>query len=191
MWNAYHTTDFFPQGKPWLLDFFDQIQFYPVSEAELAQARLDFPLGRYPIDIEETTLSLSAYQAFLAEEADDIQQFRNTQQAAFEAERLRWEANGQANYEPTNAQEEIQSEAIGEIPEGFEAALSPITGSVWKIQVKPGDTVEEGDVLAILETMKIEIPIEAESNGVVTEILVNEGDLIQNGQALLIMEVSE
>jgi len=39
--------------------------------------------------------------------------------------------------------------------------------------------------------MKIEIPIEAESNGVVTEILVNEGDLIQNGQALLIMEVSE
>ncbi len=80
---------------------------------------------------------------------------------------------------------------MAEIPEGFEVALSPITGSVWKIQVKPGDAVAEGDVIAILETMKIEIPIEAEYDGTVTEILINEGDLIQNGQALLVMEVSE
>ena len=72
VWNAYFNTPFFQQGKPWLLDFFDQIQFYPVSEEELAQARNDFPLGRYDIDIEETTLSLSAYQAFLAEEPRTI-----------------------------------------------------------------------------------------------------------------------
>ena len=189
MWNAYHTTEFFPAGNPWLLDFFDQIQFYPVSEAELAQARLDFPLGRFQIDIEETELSLSTYQNFLAEEADSIARFRHTQQAAFEAERLRWEASGQANYESSNSQDEVQSESLGEIPEGFEAVLSPISGSVWKITVKPGDMVNEGDVLAILETMKIEIPIEAETKGVVTEILINETDLVQNGQALCILEV--
>ncbi len=191
MWNAYRNTQYFPPGKPWLLDFFDQIQFYPVSEDELKQARHDFPLGRFDIDIEETTLSLADYQAFLAEEADSIAEFQTKQKAAFEAERQRWEANGQANYEDTSSQEEIQNEPMAEIPEGFEAALSPITGSVWKIQVKPGDAVAEGDVIAILETMKIEIPIEAEYDGTVTEILINEGDLIQNGQALLVMEVSE
>lgn len=191
MWNAYFNTPFFPEGKPWLLDFFDQIQFYPVSEAELAQARNDFPLGRYDIEIEETTLSLKAYQAFLAEEADSIESFQSKQQAAFEAERQRWEETGQANFETTNNQEEVMSEPAAEIPEGFEAALSPITGSAWKITVKPGDKVEEGDVIAILETMKIEIPVEAEADGTVTEILVNEGDLIQNGQALMILEVTE
>jgi urea carboxylase len=191
MWNAYRNTQYFPPGKPWLLDFFDQIQFYPVSEDELKQARHDFPLGRFDIDIEETTLSLADYQAFLAEEADSIAEFQTKQKAAFEAERQRWEANGQANYEDTSSQEEIQNEPMAEIPEGFEAALSPITGSVWKIQVKPGNAVAEGDVIAILETMKIEIPIEAEYDGTVTEILINEGDLIQNGQALLVMEVSE
>ncbi|MBN2605933.1 MAG: urea carboxylase [Thiotrichales bacterium] len=191
MWNAYFNTPFFQQGKPWLLDFFDQIQFYPVSEEELAQARNDFPLGRYDIDIEETTLSLSAYQAFLAEEADSIQTFQTKQQAAFEAERQRWEETGQANFESTSAQEEVLGETPIEIPEGFEAALSPITGSAWKITVKPGDKVAEGDVIAILETMKIEIPVEAESDGIVTEILVNEGDLIQNGQAIMILEVAD
>ncbi|MBO1923768.1 urea carboxylase [Thiomicrorhabdus sp. 6S3-12] len=191
MWNAYHRTRFFTEEKPWLLDFFDQIQFYPVSEEELAQARLDFPLGRFSIDIEETELSLNAYQAFLEENRSSIDEFKQTQGAAFEAERLYWEESGLANFEAETAQDEIQSEGLGELPDGFEAALSPITGSVWKLQVKPGDKVEEGDTIAILETMKIEVAVEAEIAGTVTEILVNEGDLIQTGQALMVLEENE
>jgi len=191
MWNAYHRTRFFTEEKPWLLDFFDQIQFYPVSEQELAQARLDFPLGRFEIDIEETELSLNAYQQFLAENQSSIDEFKQKQSAAFEAERLYWEESGLANFEADTAQEEIQSEGLGELPDGYEAALSPITGSVWKLQVKPGDRVKEDDTIAILETMKIEIPVNAEVGGTVTEILINEGDLIQTGQALMVLEVDE
>ncbi len=191
MWNPYHITKNFPVGKPWLLDFFDQIQYYPVSEEELAQARLDFPLGRYDIEIEETELSLNAYQAFLAENTSTIEAFQAQQQGAFEAERLYWEESGLANFEAETAQEEIQNETATEIPEGFEAATSPITGSVWKIQVKPGDNVQEDDTIAILETMKIEIPVLAETSGTVTEILVNEGDLIQTGQTLMVLELEE
>ncbi|BCN93073.1 urea carboxylase [Thiomicrorhabdus immobilis] len=189
MWNPYHITKNFKDGKPWLLDFFDQIQYYPVSEEELAQARLDFPLGRFDIEIEETELSLNSYQDFLKQNHDSIDAFQKQQQGAFEAERLYWEESGLANFESETAQDSIQSDASIEIPEGFEAALSPITGSVWKLQVKPGDTVNEGDTIAILETMKIEIPVTAETTGTVTEILVNEGDLIQTGQALMILEV--
>ena len=65
MWNRHRQTAEFPQ--PWLLRFFDQIQFYEVDEAELAQIREGFPLGHFPIDIEETEFSLVDYQAFLQE----------------------------------------------------------------------------------------------------------------------------
>ncbi|QCU89932.1 urea carboxylase [Thiomicrorhabdus sediminis] len=188
MWNAYFQTQNFSSDKPWLLDFFDQIKFYPVSEEELKQARLDFPLGRFDIEIEETELSLNAYQQFLAENDDSIGEFQDTQQAAFEAERLYWEESGLANFESDTEQEELQADAPLQIPEGFAAANSPITGSVWKLQVKPGDRVEEDQVIAILETMKIEIPVNAEFSGTVSEILVNEGDLIQTGQALMVLK---
>jgi len=189
VWNAYNQTPVFSSEKPWLLEFFDQIKFYPVSHEELQQARKDFPLGRFDIEIEETELSLADYQQFLADEAESISEFQTTQQASFQEERQRWEESGQANFESSSAEDSFNKEPEAEIPDGFEAALSPITGSVWKIPVRPGDQVKEGDILASLETMKIEIHIEAEFDGTVTEILVNEGDLIQNGQRLMVLEL--
>ncbi len=56
-----------------------------------------------------------------------------------------------------------------------------ITGTVWKIEVKVGDSVEEGTVVAILESMKMEMPVEAEEEGVVEEILVVEGQAVTEG----------
>ena len=51
---------------------------------------------------------------------------------------------------------------------------SEITGSVWKITSKPGDSVASGDVLMILESMKMEIPVVPEDDGVIMEVLVIE-----------------
>jgi acetyl-CoA carboxylase biotin carboxyl carrier protein len=56
-----------------------------------------------------------------------------------------------------------------------------ITGNVWKIVVKAGDQVAEGDPLMILESMKMEIPIEAADDGTVKEILVREGEAVTEG----------
>ncbi len=56
-----------------------------------------------------------------------------------------------------------------------------ITGNVWKIVVAKGARVSEGDTLLILESMKMEIPIEADRDGVVHEILVEEGQAITEG----------
>jgi acetyl-CoA carboxylase biotin carboxyl carrier protein len=53
---------------------------------------------------------------------------------------------------------------------------APITGNVWKILVAEGDAVQVDDVVAILESMKLEIPVEAESAGTVTRVLVSLGD---------------
>ncbi len=60
-----------------------------------------------------------------------------------------------------------------------------ITGTDRKIEVKPGDTVDEGTVVVILESMKMEMPVEAEDSGVVEEILVTEGQGVKEGEVLV------
>lgn len=62
---------------------------------------------------------------------------------------------------------------------------APITGSIWKVLVQEGDRVTDGDELAIIESMKLEIPVEAEDAGVVARIHVAKGDAVSEGQLLL------
>jgi acetyl-CoA carboxylase biotin carboxyl carrier protein len=63
-----------------------------------------------------------------------------------------------------------------------------ITGTVWKVEVKVGDTVEEGDTVVILESMKMEMPVEAEDEGTVSEIRVEEGQSVSEGDTLVVLE---
>jgi acetyl-CoA carboxylase biotin carboxyl carrier protein len=63
-----------------------------------------------------------------------------------------------------------------------------ITGTVWKIEVAVGDRVEEDDTVAILESMKMEMPVEAEDEGTVTKILVEEGQAVSEGDPLVELE---
>ena len=63
-----------------------------------------------------------------------------------------------------------------------------ITGTVWKIEVAVGDTVQEGDTVAILESMKMEMPVEAEDEGTVKAILVEEGQAVSEGTTLVVLE---
>jgi acetyl-CoA carboxylase biotin carboxyl carrier protein len=63
-----------------------------------------------------------------------------------------------------------------------------ITGTVWKIEVSPGDEVDEGDTVAILESMKMEMPVEAEDPGTVKEIRCEEGQSVQEGDVLVVLE---
>jgi acetyl-CoA carboxylase biotin carboxyl carrier protein len=64
---------------------------------------------------------------------------------------------------------------------------SEITGNVWKVEVKVGDSVSEGQILVILESMKMEIPIMSTEDGTVTELRVQEGDVIQEGEVVAII----
>jgi acetyl-CoA carboxylase biotin carboxyl carrier protein len=63
-----------------------------------------------------------------------------------------------------------------------------ITGTVWKIEVQVGDNVDEGDTVMILESMKMEMPVEAEDAGKVAEILCEEGQAVNEGDPLLRLE---
>src|SRR4051812_41186337 len=63
-----------------------------------------------------------------------------------------------------------------------------ITGTVWKIECKVGDTIAEGDTVVILESMKMEMPVEAEDEGTVKEILCEEGQAVNEGDTLVVLE---
>lgn len=63
-----------------------------------------------------------------------------------------------------------------------------ITGSVWKIEKAVGDALAEGDVLMILESMKMEIPVEAPTSGRLAEIRVEEGQSIEEGAVLAVID---
>ena len=65
---------------------------------------------------------------------------------------------------------------------------SEVTGSVWKILVKLGDLVEAGDDLIIIESMKMEIPVQAEESGTIVEMRVIEGAPVNDGDIVIVME---
>ena len=60
-----------------------------------------------------------------------------------------------------------------------------ITGTVWRVEVSPGDHVDEGDTVVILESMKMEMPVEAEEAGTVRAVLVTEGQSVAEGDPLV------
>jgi acetyl-CoA carboxylase biotin carboxyl carrier protein len=63
-----------------------------------------------------------------------------------------------------------------------------MVANVWKVVKAAGDAVEEGDTLVILESMKMEIPVLAESDGVLRELAVGEGDVVQEGDLIAVIE---
>jgi len=63
-----------------------------------------------------------------------------------------------------------------------------ITGTVWKIEVVVGDAVDSGDEVVILESMKMEMPVEAEDAGVVREIRCSEGQSVSEGDVLIVLD---
>jgi biotin carboxyl carrier protein len=76
----------------------------------------------------------------------------------------------------------------GETFVAVERIKSEITGKVWKLTAKPGDRVEAEQTIILIESMKMEIPVQAPAGGVLTEILVREGDDISEGQDVAVLD---
>jgi urea carboxylase len=188
MWNTYRQTADFVDGKPWLLRFFDQIRFYPVSASELLKFRTAFSLGQVKLDVTPETFSLHQYNQFLADNRESIAAFKKTQQASFDAERRRWEEAGLATFTSDTLSESADTGAAT-VAEGMEGVFADVSGNMWKVQAKKGDAVKAGQVLAMVESMKTEIPVTAPEAGVVIDIFCAEGKLVSAGQLLFSLYV--
>jgi urea carboxylase len=185
MWNRWRQTQDFRDGKRWLLRFFDQLRFHPVSAEELLRLREDFPHGRFQLRIEETTLRLADYRRFLADNAASIEVFRQRQQQAFAAERQRWR---EAGLSEAPAAEAPVERATVELPAGSEPVHAPVTGSLWQLHVQAGQQVAADEELLVLEAMKMEISVRAHSAGVVKAVFCTPGKQAAAGDVLLAIE---
>lgn len=186
VWSGWQQRGAFEPGSPWLLRFFDRIKWYPVESDELLELRADITSGRFVPRIEEGTFSLAEYEAFLAEHADSIAEFRSRQQTAFGAEREAWEAAGEfTRAEAAAAPAPPQAEVT--VPAGGRLVEAEFAASVWQLNVAPGDEVTAGQPLLALEAMKMESRVHAPMAGVVTEILARPGDQVEAGTALVVL----
>jgi urea carboxylase len=188
MWNTHRTTTEFEPGAPWLLRFFDQIRFFPVTAAELLEMRDGFPHGRYSVQIEPAEFNLRSYRKFLGSIADKAAQFKRVQQAAFLAERERWAAAGQPEF--VDSVHDAPVEQSAEVPEGCAAVRSPMAASVWQIVIEAGQPVEAGEKIVILEAMKMEVAVVAPNKGIVELVHCAKGGMVAAGQNLATLRVS-
>jgi len=185
VWNTWRTTPVFHQGKPWLLNFFDQIRFFPVSHDELTEARAAFPHGAYPIRIEETQFSYADYAAELARNGPSIASFKARQQAAFDAERNRWKAEGLDSFIADDAG---NGTIETDMPEDCFGVASSVPGNIWKILVAPSETVDAGQAVAIIESMKMEITVTSHAPGRVRDIRAAPGRNVKTGDVVVVLE---
>ncbi len=94
----------------------------------------------------------------------------------------------QAAPDKTESSAPVEKEIVAEAPApatGGEDIGAPLSGNIWRVMVEPNQKIAEGDVLVVLEAMKMETEIKAARDGVVTGINVKEGDSVSVGQSLL------
>lgn len=183
IWNKFLKNAVFVENKPWLLRFFDQVRFYPVSEAELDTLRNDFREGRCNVLIEEEIFDLGKYNAFLARIEPELVTFRAQQKKAFDTEVAHWAS--EAGNAATQEAEKIRIEVV-ELSGSVVSA--DITGNVWKLVVAAGTQVKAGDPLLILEAMKMEFHIAAPHDGIVKTFHCQPGMMINAGDPLVSIE---
>ena len=192
VWNSWRQTDAFREGKPWLLRFFDRIRFFAVSHEELIEWRRDFPLGRRRIRIDEGQFRLADYRAFLAENAESIAHFDEKREAAFADERAEWDARGEFDRiaELSHETDQTSQESVVEVPDGCELVEAPFGGVLWRLDILEGCDIEAGDIVAVIEAMKMESPVLAARGGTVRKLYISERQTVKAGAPLFALEVT-
>lgn len=189
MWNPLRETEFFTKGKPWLLNFFDRLTFYPCSADEILQYREDFLRGQFKIEVEETTFNLGEYKKYLESISESAAKFKAHQEASFEAERQRWIEQGLDHFVSETSEADIHTDDV--LPDDCEPINAAIPGSVWKVLVSENETVKRGQQIAVLESMKMEFPVESEFDGVIEKVYIKSGQQINAGQMIAAIKSKE
>ncbi|MDR3429890.1 urea carboxylase [Silvimonas sp.] len=184
IWNKFLKNAVFEPGEPWLLRFFDQVRFYPVSEGELDVLREDFRHGRAGLRIEQEVFDFAAYEGFLADNAASITEFQAKQKVAFEAEVALWAADDTAHQHVAEIVEE-EEDAVGD---GHHIVSADLCGSIWKVLVEVGQRVDAGSPLIVVEAMKMELAVNAPFAGTVRSIRALPGKSVTPGERLLVLE---
>ena len=193
IWKTYgnvNAQNLFSRDKPWLLEIFDQIRFFPVSEEQLEQMRGDFRNGKLAIKVEDTYFNIMEYRTELAKHKEEIEEYQKRQQEAAarmnveeEKSLVREDSSSYNNRSTANTSEKGVELEEGQI--GIYVELSAVVG---EIRVKVGDYVSEGDTLFVLFAMKMEHLVCSSVNGRIYRIVAELGDIVKIGDLIIVLE---
>jgi urea carboxylase len=197
-WDTFGNGSSFEATRPWLFEPFDIIRYHEVSIAEYDQLMLDYKRGNYEFDIREGVFSLhEIHERFEKSRTDPtVMAFREGQKKGIEhnlalEKRLygEWVAE-------QKAEKAREAERVKEMMESEPSITidSPIDANVWKVLVQPGDVLKEGQVVAILEAMKMEINVicSEEAVGSVVEAIASKpGTVVSPGAWIIVAKVEE
>lgn len=191
IWESFPADNSIDNGfQPWLLRFFDQIQYYLVSDEQLEEMRLAYSCGKLTIDMESTTFNLAAHLKFLANNRAEIEAFEQRQSESYKAELQLWIDQGMINidHDETNTESNISPNSnVFEIPSDCQTIEAPIGGRVSEISVKVGDVVVENQILLHIHSMKSDWKIGACCNGTVQMISTSTSANVSRGEILVII----
>lgn len=181
IWSRFKKNSKFGDQE-WFLRFFDQIKYFEVTETELEQWREDFAHGLAEIKIESTEFDYAKYCTFLENEAESIQAFKDQQQAAFEREVSHWKE------QPAPVEYTLAEDHSSQDFSQYTAINASMTGNVWKILVEAGQIIQQDEPIAVIEAMKMELPVYAPKKGIVKAVMCRTGQTVHGGEPLVYME---
>ncbi|MGW4636018.1 urea carboxylase [Nocardia sp. NPDC004415] len=190
IWSGYRQSAPFEPGTPWLFRFFDRIVWEPVDPEQLLEYRAAARAGRFEAEVTEGSFVLADHLRMLAEEADSIAEFERKQAAAFAAEHQAWRAAGE--FERAEAIEPVAepaSDPLAGLPADATVISAPMTGNVWRVDVTEGQRLDPGATVAVLEAMKLELPVSTPDGGVVLKVLAAPGAKVEPGTPLAVIGV--
>jgi urea carboxylase len=185
VWSRFRSGGPFEPGSPWLLRFFDRIQWYPVGAEELLDLRADCAAGQLDLGITPGDFSIAEHRRFLAANAVSIAAFRRAQSEAFAAEREAWAVAGE--FEARDDAVTAPATAAVTVPPGGTVVEAPFRSSVWRVDVRPGEQVAADQGLLALEAMKLETVVRAPVDGEVVAVLVQPGAQVAPGAPLVVL----
>ncbi|SCU91648.1 LAMI_0E06722g1_1 [Lachancea mirantina] len=170
---------------PWLLTPFDQVEFYPVSEAELDKFTEDCSNGKFSVQIEEGVFDHKRYLEWIDKNIDSITKFQESQKGSKAEEFAKLIQVSNAELEQTTGSTAAPEQSY---PENAEFVYSEYSGRFWKPTVTVGDKVSKGQSLVIVEAMKTEMVVAAPREGKVLDILHKNGDMVEAGDVVVVIE---
>ncbi|KAK9474873.1 uncharacterized protein V1510DRAFT_428218 [Dipodascopsis tothii] len=173
------------QENPWLLDIYDQVEYYPVTEAELDHFTAECKNGRFQIEIKDSVFDYGEYSAWLKENEASLAAFAAKQrEGSDEIARLIQVSNAELQA----AEEAAASEPVPDISDTAVPVYGEVAGRFWKDMVKVGDTVKKGDGIIVVEAMKTEMVVNAPQDGKVVRICHKSGDFVEAGDVVAYLE---
>lgn len=187
IWNMFTRTGPFEPGKPWLLRNFDRIQYYEVTEDELNVLRKDFKKGQMNITIEHDEFSMEDYNEMIEECVGEVAELKKVQKIAMQ-EQMTLDADMLELVENKGQDLGLDEERSVFTGKEDNTIRSQVTGTVWELKKNLGDTVAIGDIIMVIEAMKMEYAVAATRNGIITHLGVSCGQMIQQGTPLCLVE---